>query len=176
MLMSRTRARVLSAFAASAAVAALSLAVLASPSNDDRKPDVPAAMGDKAAKLHEQGMNAVKTESYAEALKLFEQADKFKKNQPDTLNMLAFCQRMNGRIEESRETYLKALKLQPKFPQAREYLGETYLALAKEQLETLKSYGSEGAEDYEILKQAIINLADEAQGKPIDPAKRKSRY
>jgi Tfp pilus assembly protein PilF len=176
MLKFRTRARTVRALVASAAVAALALAVIASPGNDDRKRDVPSPGADRAAQLYEQGMNAVKTENYAQALKLFEQADKLKKSQPETLNMLAFCQRMNGRVEESRETYLKALKLQPKFPQAREYLGETYLALAKEQLDMLKSYGSEGAEDYEILKQAIINLADEAQGKPIDSTKRKSRY
>lgn len=65
--------------------------------------------------------------------------------------MLAHTQLKLGMIEESLENYKKALKLRPRFPEAREYLGEAYIQAALRELETLKSYGTEAAEQSEDL-------------------------
>ena len=109
--------------------------------------------------LYDQGIEATKNNDFQKALKLFEQASRESKNNPDILNMLAHTQLKLGMIEESLDSYKKALKLRPKFPEAREYLGEAYIQATLREIETLKSYGSEGTESLEDLKKAFKEAA-----------------
>jgi bacterioferritin len=80
--------------------------------------------------LYDQGIDLAKAEQYADARKIFEQLELQQPKNPEVLNMLAFTQRKTGDIDEALENYGKALKIKPKFPQAREYLGEAYLQAA----------------------------------------------
>ena len=105
--------------------------------------------------LYDQGVEANKNGDYQGAKTLFEQALSTDSNNPDILNMLAHTQLKVGLIDESLENYKKSLQLRPKFPEAREYLGETYLQAALRELATLKSYGAEGTEQAEDLEKAI---------------------
>ncbi|MBF0485369.1 MAG: tetratricopeptide repeat protein [Candidatus Omnitrophica bacterium] len=101
--------------------------------------------------LYDQGMAANNSGDYQKAKKLFEQALSRDKNNPDIFNMLAHTQLKLGMIDESLNNYRKALALRPHFPEAREYLGETYIQAAMREIETLKSYGANGAEQLEDL-------------------------
>ena len=55
------------------------------------------------------------------------------------LNMLAYVQRKLGQTDEALESYRKALKLRPQFPEAREYLGEVYIQASLEQIDILSN-------------------------------------
>ena len=108
-----------------------------------------------AVSLYDQGMEANKNGDYRKAKTLFEQALSVNSNNPDILNMLAHTQLKVGLIDESLENYKKALQLRPRFPEAREYLGETYIQAALRELTTLKSYGGDGAEQAEDLEKEM---------------------
>jgi len=112
-----------------------------------------------AVKLYDQGMEANKNGDYQKAKTLFEQALSVNSNNPDILNMLAHTQLKVGLIDDSLENYKKALQLRPRFPEAREYLGETYIQAALRELTTLKSYGPDGAEQAEDLEKEIKKAA-----------------
>ncbi len=112
-----------------------------------------------AVSLYDQGVEATKNNDFPKALKLFEQASRESRNNPDIFNMLAHTQLKLGMIDESLESYKKALKLRPRFPEAREYLGEAYIQAVLLEIETLKSYGNEGAESLEDLKKAFKEAA-----------------
>ena len=112
-----------------------------------------------AVSLYDQGVEASKNNDFEKALTLFEQALQRDRNNPDILNMLAHTQRKLGKIDESLENYKKALALRPKFPEAREYLGEAYLQAALREIKTLKDYGNEGAESREDLTKAFKEAA-----------------
>ncbi len=100
-----------------------------------------------------------KNNDFQMALKLFEQASRELHDNPDIFNMLAHTQRELGMFEESLESYKKALNLRPKFPKAREYLGEAYIQVLLNEIETLKSYGNEGVESLESLKKVFKETA-----------------
>jgi len=111
---------------------------------------------DKAAvSLYDQGVEASHNNDFQKALPLFEQALKEDPNNPDILNMLAHSQRETGSIDEALVNYKKAIELRPKFPEAHEYLGETYIQAALREVEILKSYGSDGQEQLEDLTKEI---------------------
>ncbi|MDD5692605.1 MAG: tetratricopeptide repeat protein, partial [Candidatus Omnitrophica bacterium] len=61
--------------------------------------------------------------------------------------------------DESLETYKKALELRPRFPEAREYLGEAYIKAALREIKTLKGYGVDGEENLEDLVKAFKEAA-----------------
>ena len=109
--------------------------------------------------LYDQGVEATKNSDFPKALKLFEQASRESRNNPDIFNMLAHTQLKLGMIDESLESYKKALNLRPRFPEAREYLGEAYIQAVLREIETLKSYGSEGSENLDDLKKAFKDAA-----------------
>jgi len=109
--------------------------------------------------LYDQGVDANTKGDYKQAKTLFEQALSINSNNPDTLNMLAHVQLKVGMIDESLANYKKALQLRPRFPEAREYLGETYIQAALRELTTLKSYGRDGDEQAEDLEQEIKKAA-----------------
>lgn len=112
--------------------------------------------------LYQQGLTAVKSNQYAQALPLFEKANQAEKNNPDILNMLAYTQRKLGKTQDALANYYRALELRPNFPQAREYLGEAYLQAALQELETLKRAGAEGQKQANLLKQALQDAAAKA--------------
>ncbi len=117
---------------------------------------------DEAILLYKKGVQADKSGDYTNAINFLQQAYKLDKKNPNILNMLAHSQRKTGKIDEALENYRRALNLRPKFPEAREYLGEAYIQAALREIETLKGYGREGAGNREELirafKQAAANL------------------
>jgi tetratricopeptide (TPR) repeat protein len=100
-----------------------------------------------------------KAERYQEAL---ETLDMMKdSNTAEAWNYRGYATRKLGRTEEGVGYYLKAVALDPKYPQVREYLGEAYVIqgkidLAREQLTTIKTLcGSTDCEYYQELDKAI---------------------
>ena len=113
----------------------------------------------KAAQLYADGKAALEAKDYAKAEKSFADALKAEPKNPDTLNELAFAQRHQGKFDEAFANYAKALKLRPKFAEAREYLGEAHIQAALREIETLKSYGDAGKEELEDLTKALKDAA-----------------
>jgi cytochrome c-type biogenesis protein CcmH/NrfG len=93
-------------------------------------------------------------------LSLFRQSLEQDKNNPNTLNMMAHAQLKLGMIDEALENYKKALQIKPRFPEAREYLGEAYIQAAMREVQTLKSYGSEGDDSLDDLTKAFKDAAN----------------
>ena len=128
-------------------------------------PEAPAQpqIGGAAADLYRQGKELADQNKHAEALAIFVQANDKQPNDPDVLNMLAHCQLKTGSIDESLTSYKKALEIKPNFPEAREYLGEAYLAAALREVATLKSYGKEGEEQLEDLEKEFKEAAEKVE-------------
>ena len=127
------------------------------------------AAPDSAQSLYDQGVLADKSGENQAALKYFQQALKKDKKNADILNMLAHSERKLGMINEAIDDYWKALKIRPRFPEAREYMGEAYIQATLKEIETLKSYGKDGEEAREDLikafKAAAAGLETEAPAK-----------
>jgi len=113
--------------------------------------------------LYDQGMKADKAGDSKTALDLFQKALKKDENNPEIINMIAHSERKLGKVNEAIIDYWKALKLRPKFPEAREYMGEAYVQAVLTELETLKTYGKEGEEQREDLLKAFKDAADKAR-------------
>jgi Tfp pilus assembly protein PilF len=111
--------------------------------------------------LYEQGMAAVSLGNYVEAEKNFTAALKADPKNPDILNMLAYTNRKLGKLDTAFLLYKKALALRPRFPQAREYLGEAHIQAVLQQIEILKTYGSEGKDDLDELLNALKQAAED---------------
>lgn len=94
------------------------------------------------------------------AYEYFKKALASDKNNPDILNMLAHSERKLGMINEAIDDYWKALKLRPRFPEAREYMGEAYIQATLKEIETLKSYGPDGEKQRRELIKAFKDAAD----------------
>ncbi|HTC21581.1 MAG TPA: tetratricopeptide repeat protein [bacterium] len=114
--------------------------------------------------LYQQGIQAGKDQDYPKAIGLFEQALQKDPANADVLNMLAHAQRMTGQIDAALANYQKALAIRPDFPEAREYLGETYLQAALGERDKLKSYGDSGKEQMGYLDQAFQAALDSVKG------------
>ena len=110
--------------------------------------------------LYNQGVTAGKNNDFQAALTFFEGALSEDNNNPDIINMLAHTQRKLGMIDEALANYKKALELRPRFPEAREYLGEAYVQAALREIETLKSYGSEANENLDDLTKDFKEAAE----------------
>ena len=105
--------------------------------------------------FYDLGKEAVKHKEYIVARRYFEQAVKDDPDNPEVLNMLAFVQRKTGDLNGALENYNKALQLNPRSPQAHEYLGEVYVEAAVREADTLKSMGKKGEEELENLIKAF---------------------
>jgi len=139
---------------------ALMFVIMFSSGNSWASETAPAAMESnekpqdkEAVSLYDQGIEASHHHDFQKALPLFEQALKEDPNNPDILNMLAHSQRETGDIDAALVNYKKAIELRPKFPEAHEYLGETYIQAALREVEILKSYGSDGKEELEDFSE-----------------------
>lgn len=119
----------------------------------------PKDAGEDAMALYEKGKQASDAGEFEKALGIFEKAYEMEQENPDILNMLAYTQRKNGQIDQAIENYHRALKLRPKFPEAREYLGEAYIQAALREIDTLKSYGEEADHELEELVEALKTAA-----------------
>jgi len=103
---------------------------------------------------------------YEKALDKFKTATELKPDMADAFNNLGYCYRKLGKLTLSLENYHKALELEPGFPQAHEYLGETFLAmdslkLAQGQLQMLQELKSPYADtllkSIELYKLGKVN-------------------
>jgi tetratricopeptide (TPR) repeat protein len=119
----------------------------------------PGEARDEVAEMFQRGMELVKEGKLEDALSRFENAHKKDKKNPDVLNMLAYTQRKLGKLDEAFENYKKALALRSRFPEAREYLGEAHIQAALQQIEVLRGYGDEGAEQLAKLSKALREAA-----------------
>lgn len=165
-------------FAFAVSLAALAgAAVLAAPSEPAPAPPASPASpappappaGDEpppvdTAALYAQGKEALEAKQFARAEELFRKAFNAKPNDADITNMHAYALRKVGRLEDARRQYLRALKLRPDFPQCREYLGECYLEMAREQLDELRKGGAATKTYHDALAAAFQAAAQGVAG------------
>jgi len=121
-----------------------------------------------AESLYNEGLELAEQGRYADAREKFEAAHAEDDRDPETVNMLAFTLRKTGELEKAFALYEEALALRDRFPEAREYLGEAHLQAALQQVEILRSYGPDGAEQLESLLGAIQRAAADAAGEDFE--------
>lgn len=110
------------------------------------------------AELYDQGRALAKQGYYDWALIVLETVQN--KNDPHVLNYMGYSNRKAGRLDIGITFYRKALKIDPDFVLAREYLGEGYVAagrvdLAKLQLTEIAERCGVECEEYRELSRAI---------------------
>lgn len=99
-----------------------------------------------------------KAERFAEAIEVLDMMQHA--DTPKAWNYRGYATRKLGRVEEGIGYYLKAVALDPRYPEVREYLGEAYVSqgridLAREQLEAIRGICGTTCENYEDLAAAI---------------------
>lgn len=108
--------------------------------------------------LKAQGWVLARAGQYEQAIEVFRLvADK---SDPEALNGLGFSHRKLGKVDEGITFYYQALKTDPDYVLAREYLGEGYvklgkLSLAREQLDQIGKRCGTTCEEYMMLARAI---------------------
>lgn len=112
---------------------------------------------------YERGRKHIEDKQYREALSDFKTALKSDSRNPEALNMLGFTHRKLGNIKKSIDFYYRALSVNPDFPQAREYLGETLLLGAIKQLDELKKKGDSSQSEYQQLLDSFQKRYDELE-------------
>jgi len=154
--------------AATTAAALLCLVSLATAlsmgDKDDKEPE------NRADELYRAGNRLAEQGKYEDALGRFEQANRERADDPEILNMLAYCQRKTGHLDAAFANYRRALQLRPEFPQAREYLGEAHLQAALAELAVLRGYGETAAEETRTLADAVRRAAAELDASAADTA------
>lgn len=104
--------------------------------------------GDSAFAYNYRATSDAKAQrEYKKAIYRFQRALESKPDMKEALNNLGYCYRKIGEFENSLKAYTRAIAFDKDFAQAREYLGETYLAMdsldqALEQLDYLKKLES----------------------------------
>ncbi len=138
-----------------AAVLSLGLASAAMAAGSTSSSTKPAKNSD-----FEQGVAAVKAESYERAIVLLQKVVAVEPKNADAWNFIGFSHRKLKNLDRALPAYNKALAINPKHRGANEYLGELYLrigdlAKAEERLEKLDDICIFGCEEYRDLKAAI---------------------
>jgi tetratricopeptide (TPR) repeat protein len=111
------------------------------------------------ADMTEYAFALASADRFQEALDVLDLLDN--PNTPRALNYRGYATRRLGRIDEGIGYYLASIKLDPQYPQVREYLGEAYVIegkfdLAKEQLDTIgKLCGTTDCQYYQSLDKAL---------------------
>ena len=110
---------------------------------------------------YEQGVKAVKSAEYKEAIKLFNKVIAANPADADAWNYLGFSNRKLKNFDQALSAYQKALGIDPKHRGANEYLGELYLLTddlekARERLKKLDDICFFGCEEFDDLKAAIL--------------------
>jgi tetratricopeptide (TPR) repeat protein len=113
----------------------------------------------EAEALFNRGTDEVGFDRFAEAEKLFTASARLAPRNAAVYNMLAYSQRKQGKLDAAFVNYQRALKLRPRFPEAREYLGEAHIQAALREMAILKSYGPEGKHALDDLIQAFKEAA-----------------
>jgi len=109
-------------------------------------------------RLYEEGRTLAKAGRYGEAIVLLSSlADS---GDPRVLNYLGYSHRMQGRIEVGLGYYEEALRVNPDFTLAREYMGEAYLQKgdldrARQQLSEIEKRCGTGCDEYVELQKRI---------------------
>lgn len=120
---------------------------------------------DNAAKqttsLYEKGVAKAEAGEYAAAERLFARSIEKGTKVAESYNMLGYVKRKQGKTREAIRAYHEALDRKPDFPEAREYLGETYLQGVRKQLEILRESLGTDHETYRELKSALRDLSEE---------------
>lgn len=114
-------------------------------------------------KLYAEGRLLAKSGAYAKAIAVLNAADQ---SNPHVLNYLGYSHRKSGDLTTAIGYYKAALKIDPDFVLAREYLGEGYvkagrLDLAKLELEQIGARCGKGCKEYVELA-ALISGTDKA--------------
>jgi tetratricopeptide (TPR) repeat protein len=111
------------------------------------------------ADLAEYAIVLAKAKRYDDALAVLNRMKN--PNTAVALNYRGYVTRHLGHIDEGIQYYLRSVKLDPRYAQVREYLGEAYvirgdLASARYQLRKIKTIcGNTECEEYEDLEKAI---------------------
>ena len=106
------------------------------------------------------GEAAVKSEQWPTAIRHMSTMVQKEPGNADAWNYLGYSYRHMGEMDKSFAAYEKALTINPKHREAREYLGEAYLQVgrldgAEEQLKALDKLCFFPCEEYTELKQKI---------------------
>jgi Flp pilus assembly protein TadD len=138
----------------SVAIAALAPIAAADPTETD--PDLATRDADYAA-----GKKAVEKKDWAEAARLFEQAEKRNPDHADLQNYLGFSYRNLKRFDLAFKHYERAIEIEPRHRGAHEYIGEAYLmtgnlAGAEKHLAALREICLLPCEELTDLERAIV--------------------
>ena len=146
-------------------------AIAAGSGSKETPPETPV---DAATQSYQEGLKAVEKQDFEAALGHFERANKSRKNDAATLNMMGYTQRKLGRLDDAFKSYAKALEIKPEFPQAREYLAEAHLQAAMEQMRHLREAGTSAQAEVTMLLDAFAKAAWTvgARSAPGDSTKR----
>lgn len=109
-------------------------------------------------RLYDEGRTLAKTGRYGEAIVLLSSIAG--SGDPRVLNYLGYSHRMQGRIEVGLGYYEEALRANPDFTLAREYMGEAYLQkgdlpAARAQLSEIEQRCGATCDEYVELKKRI---------------------
>lgn len=114
-----------------------------------------------ASALYAKAKSKVDAEDYRGAMPILEKIVAKDPRNADALNLMGYCSRKLGDVDEGLEYYQKALKINPNHVGANEYLGELYLELkdlpkAEERLKVLAK-ACNGCEEQRDLEEAIAD-------------------
>lgn len=109
-------------------------------------------------RIYDEGRTLAKAERYGDAIVLLSSIAG--SGDPRVLNYLGYSHRMQGRIEVGLGYYEEALRANPDFTLAREYMGEAYLQkgdvdAAQAQLSEIGKRCGTGCEEYAELEKRI---------------------
>ena len=111
--------------------------------------------------LYEAGRGLAMAGRYGEAITVLGYVAN--KADPRVLNYLGFSHRKSGRIQVGLGYYEEALRINPDYVLAREYLGEAYLTLgdlasAQDQLNEILKRCGKGCREYSQLSQELAKF------------------
>jgi tetratricopeptide (TPR) repeat protein len=108
--------------------------------------------------LYDAGSRLAQAGRYGEAITVLGLVSN--KEDPRVLNYLGYAHRKSGRIQVGLGYYEEALRINPNYVLAREYLGEAYLTLgdvaaAENQLAEIEKRCGKGCREYSLLSQQL---------------------
>jgi tetratricopeptide (TPR) repeat protein len=108
--------------------------------------------------IYEAGRDLAMQGRYGEAITVLGLAAN--KADPRILNYLGYAHRKSGRVTVGLGYYQEALRIDPNYVRAREYMGEAYLSLgdvasAKNQLTEIENRCGKGCREYSLLADQI---------------------
>ena len=111
--------------------------------------------------LYEAGRGLAMAGRYGEAITVLGYVAN--KADPRVLNYLGYSHRKSGRIQVGLGYYEEALRINPDYVLAREYLGEAYLTLgdlasARDQLNEIHKRCGKGCREYSLLSQELARF------------------